>query len=167
MNKFSDRLQWLISYKKIQQVDLVEGAGVTESMVSHWLDSKKNVKPQMKSLVKLSDYFMCDMEWLRTGTGEPFPSSGVTTAEKTSSFNDRKEEKDIDSKLAQMSRLHFKQQCGVFFDELFDFVAENYGEDKHGVDLFLKELHCSHANYRDWLRDKELEKKTTTRESSG
>jgi len=69
---FNKRLQILITIKKIQQIDLVEATGFTESMVSHWLGGKE-VNPQTKTLVKLVDYFGCDLHWLQTGEGEPFP----------------------------------------------------------------------------------------------
>lgn len=69
---FNERLQTLIDLKKINQVDVANAVGVTESRVSIWL-SGETKKPQRKKLQQLADLFSCDINWLAEGKGEPFP----------------------------------------------------------------------------------------------
>lgn len=57
--------------------------------------------------------------------------------------------------LKRLLKEKFKQQCGtVFFDDFFDFIAENYGESQEGAEEFLNERMKSHANYRYWKQEK-------------
>jgi len=64
--------------KKIPQVDLANGIGVDRSMVSLWLNQKVKA-PRRKTIVKVADFFGCDINWLANGTGEPFPDKNKVT----------------------------------------------------------------------------------------
>jgi len=152
--EFKDRLQWLIDNKKISQAAFAKEIQTGESRVSDWLRGVTKA-PQRKTLKKLSDFFGCNFDWLVRGAGDPFPPSKTATAEIKTSFQAKKATKDQDNTLAQLNRLRFKQQCGsVFFDDFFDYIAENYGEDQEGVTTFLNELYKSHPNYRSWEEEK-------------
>lgn len=66
--EFADRLQELIDNKKISQAYLADGIGVQRSRVTEWLNGKPK-KPIRRTLVKIADFFHCDVEWLATGEG--------------------------------------------------------------------------------------------------
>ena len=69
---FAQRLQILIDSKKISQLDLANGVGVSGPMVTNWLNGKtKSVR--RTTLQKLSAFFGCNIEWLASGEGEMFP----------------------------------------------------------------------------------------------
>ncbi|MGB3209458.1 MAG: helix-turn-helix transcriptional regulator [Desulforhopalus sp.] len=78
---FSIRLQRLIDIKKISQVDVAEGVGVSEPMVTNWLNGKTK-SPRRTTLQKLVDFFGCNIEWLADGTGEIFPQKEQSGGEK-------------------------------------------------------------------------------------
>jgi transcriptional regulator with XRE-family HTH domain len=153
MNSFSERFQLVISRKKISQAELVAQTGINKSMISLWVNGK--ITPGAKNMRILSDFFNCSYEWLSKGRGEPFPPTEPKPAESVSHFQPYKAAKDADATLAKLMREKFKQQCGTtYFDEFFDFIAENYGETKEGVDQFFADLHKTHPNYRTWLEEK-------------
>lgn len=70
-NKFSERLQYLAFEKKLIQADLVLILRQASSTVSRWWNGE--IVPGAKNLRKISDYFSCDYNWLKTGEGVPFP----------------------------------------------------------------------------------------------
>jgi transcriptional regulator with XRE-family HTH domain len=74
MNEFSARLQYLLDIKKIGQKDIVEGAEVDKAQVSNWLTGKV-ATPRRTTIHKLADFFGCNIEWLATGEGKPWPNS--------------------------------------------------------------------------------------------
>lgn len=84
--EFKDRLQRLIDLKKINQVDLAKGIGVQESRISDWLKGKPK-KPHRKSIVKISDFFECDPDWLQQGIGDPYPTRPGQNIQITGSGN--------------------------------------------------------------------------------
>jgi transcriptional regulator with XRE-family HTH domain len=154
MKQFKDRIQYLMDIKNLNQSDIAEGIGTNKSRVHEWV--KGTIKqPQRKTLRKIAGFTSCELDWLETGKGDPFPPEKEETAETITTFDRRKAAKEIDTTLAQLNRLRFKQQCGsVFFDDFFDYVAENYGEDQEGVAAFLSELYNIHPNYRSWKEKK-------------
>lgn len=155
---FSERLQTLIDLKKINQVDVAKAVGVSESRVSIWL-SGETKKPQRKKLQLLASLFGCDINWLASGTGEPFPQPKFETAEKQNQFTEHKESSDLDKKVAKIERALFKQQCPGYFNDFFDFIADTYGADREGVDTFLEDYRTNPSNseYRIWLEEKKSE----------
>ena len=68
---FNHRLHILIDLEKISQADLAARVGVSEQQVSKWLSGLVGT-PHRKTLIKLADYFKCDIDWLTDGTGKPF-----------------------------------------------------------------------------------------------
>lgn len=77
MNEFSVRLQYLVDTRKISQKDIVEGAEVDKAQVSNWL-SGKVITPRRTTIHKLAEFFGCNVEWLATGEGEPWPEGKNT-----------------------------------------------------------------------------------------
>lgn len=167
MKTFKERLQYVIDEKKITQRDVADGIGVDEARLSVWLTGKVK-KPHRTTVRKLAEFFDCDFKWLADNIGEPFPPT--KTIEQ---FGKHKETKEINSTLSRMLREKFKQQCAsVYLDEFMDFLAENYGEDKEGVDAFLAELSSTNSNYRKWVQIKKDERgsdevSTVEKESAG
>lgn len=73
-NEFSERLQQLLEEKKLTQADIAKGTGVAEARVSEWIRGVVKA-PQRKTILRLSEYFRCNYEWLERGTGEQFPQA--------------------------------------------------------------------------------------------
>ncbi len=69
---FRERLQYLIDQKKINQSAVAKGIGVQDSRISDWLSGEVK-KPRRTTIQKISGFFDCDIEWLASGTGDPFP----------------------------------------------------------------------------------------------
>ncbi|BCL59942.1 hypothetical protein DGMP_06350 [Desulfomarina profundi] len=157
-NDFAARLQQLIDLKKIDQRKFSKETGISETQISKWLN--RVVKsPRRSTIVKIAYFFECNIDWLQTGKGYPYPQNEIKTAEKTLDFGTYKRASDIGKENEKARLLFFKQQCLGFFDELFEFVAEYYGPDKEGVDLFMDDLHKGFANYRDYIREKKAARK--------
>lgn len=139
--------------KKVNQMRLAEGIGVNRSRISLWL-AQKTKEPRRETLQKLSEFFGCSIDWLAEGKGEPFPSADLENAEKITDFQPAKMAKEVEENLKKISRIQFKMNCSGFLDEFFDYIADNYGESKEGVDAFLTEFYKTHSNYRVWLQEK-------------
>lgn len=75
MKKFHERLQYVATIKKKIQADLVADLSKNSAAVSRWWNG--TVVPGNKSTMMLADYFGCDLGWLSTGEGEPFPGQQV------------------------------------------------------------------------------------------
>ncbi len=69
---FSKRLQYVMDIKKSNQATLSRGIKVDPTRVHEWL-SEKVKKPQRTTLLKIANFFGCDVNWLATGEGVPFP----------------------------------------------------------------------------------------------
>ena len=152
---FAERLRRLIDYKKISQKDLVEATNFNKGQVSNWLSA--NVKsPRRTTVRQLAEFFNCDIEWLATGKGEPFPKPkpNQEKVEHTGEFERRKTDKAMNEKLAKMEKAVFKTQCPGYFDRFFDFVAEEYGTTREGAEQFLEELCKDSKKYQRWDSDK-------------
>ncbi len=74
---FAERLRRLIDDKKISQAAVARGLEISPTRIIEWLSGEVK-KPQRKTLYKLCDFFGCDFEWLKDGTGEPFPPDNLT-----------------------------------------------------------------------------------------
>ncbi len=74
---FSERLQYLIDCKKITHTLVAQGINVHEARISEWVSGKIKA-PRRTTIVKLSQFFGCNIEWLATGKGEPFPNQSDT-----------------------------------------------------------------------------------------
>lgn len=66
------RLQYLMDMKKINQVDAAIECGLDRSRFNLLLNDKVQ-NPRRDTFQKISSFFDCDIEWLATGEGEPFP----------------------------------------------------------------------------------------------
>lgn len=73
---FSRRLAHLIASRAIQQNDLAEELGVSESTVGKWLLKKS--MPRMSAMQKLSDYFGVSKSYFLEEPRQEKPSSGET-----------------------------------------------------------------------------------------
>lgn len=103
-------------------------------------------------------------EWL-FGHG-PETEADLQVAENLCFLRKRREQL-VDETSAKLSRDRFKMQCLGFFDELFDFVGDCYGENRDAVNDFLGEVFKSHANYRMWLAEKKEERRNRDDGSRG
>lgn len=74
--QFDKQIRLLIDIKKITQREFAEALGISDARVSQWLSGQIK-KPQRKTLQNISEIFGCDIEWLETGAGEPFPESST------------------------------------------------------------------------------------------
>lgn len=155
-NDFAHRLQRLIDIKKIDQRSFSKESGFSETQVSKWLNRVVE-SPRRSTIVKIAYFFECNIDWLAKGIGEPYPTT-TKTAERTLDFGTYKRKNELSKEKQSEELRFFKQQCLGFFDELFEFVAEYYGPDKDGVDLFMEDLHSGFANYRDYVREKNKER---------
>lgn len=150
---FGKRLQYVMDVKKIPPKDVAEGIGTDRARISNWLNDKIKA-PRRDTLQNLSEFLGCDIEWLASGQGEPFPPPKIETAEQNDSFLERRGRSKADETLAMIQRERFKTKCSAYFDEFFDFIGDYYGENQEAVDGFLREVYISHANYRRWLEEK-------------
>lgn len=73
---FYKRLQHVASVKKKYQADIVADLKKDRPTVSRWWNG--GVVPGPKNMRLLADYFECDVQWLETGNGDPFPSQPAT-----------------------------------------------------------------------------------------
>jgi len=151
MKTFSERLQHVASIKKMFQADLVAALGKDKGTINKWWNG--GVVPGPRNMSMLADYFGCDLHWLETGEGEPFPK--LQTEEPLSEFQARRAEKCKEVELDSLAKMRFKlQRAPVYFEDFFDFIFEMYGDDQEAVEKFLSKLYESHANYRIWLNEK-------------
>ncbi|WP_092221249.1 helix-turn-helix domain-containing protein [Desulforhopalus singaporensis] len=151
--QFSKRLQYLVDSKKISQKQLGDDLGFHKSQVSKWLSGTTGT-PRRTTLLKISSYFECDIIWLETGEGEPFPKIQTALPAKTADFRAIKQKQTEADTLAEQKRLFFKQQAAGYLDELIDYIGEIYGFDREGVEEFMEKLHALDENYRSWKREK-------------
>jgi len=162
MSSFGERLQYLMDINKITQKEVAEKLGFNKSQVSKWISVTTRV-PRRENLHKFSSFFRCDIEWLATGAGEPFPPSKTETA-KDKTFVDRRRKDIADDTLSQIRRERFKMQCSGYFDELFDFVGDCYGEDQEAVNDFLAQVLATNPKFCRWQEEK---KERTERDRGG
>jgi transcriptional regulator with XRE-family HTH domain len=155
--EFHERLQKVAREKKIDQKDIADGLNIFPATVNRWWKGK--VMPRGKSLRSLADYLSCNIEWLEKGTGDIFPPPPPLGTAENQNFLRKRREQIVDETSAKLSRDRFKMQCLGFFDELFDFVGDCYGEDRDAVNDFLAEVYTSHANYRVWREEKKEERR--------
>lgn len=99
-------------------------------------------------------------EWLFYGKGEQVTGADLGTAEPTTDLKQIRDEKQLQDKTDRFLREKFKEKCHSFLDQhgIYDFIAENYGEDFDGMKQFIEELHASHASYRVWIEEKKQER---------
>lgn len=83
---FNDRIQTLIDEKKMTQSAVAKGIGVDRSKISKWLAGEIK-KPQRPTLIKIAEFFECDINWLAEGKGEPFPDRYTPPAGDAINFN--------------------------------------------------------------------------------
>jgi transcriptional regulator with XRE-family HTH domain len=76
MNNFQSRLQRLMDHKNVNQLELADGADLHQSRISAWLKGVTD-KPRRDTLLKLSKYFSCNIEWLEKGDGPMFSKEVV------------------------------------------------------------------------------------------
>lgn len=162
--KFSDRFQYLMELKKLTASKVAEGIGCHKSQVSRL--RKRDDNPSDETLIKICEFYRCNRHWLETGEGDPYPPPRAETAKETSEFSRRKEKKIINDTLSKMERTLFKTNCPGYFDELFDFIGDTYGEDKDAAETFLSELQRMNTKYQDWLEEKKRERKNLQNMSS-
>lgn len=65
------RIQSLMDQKKINQVDAAKGIGIDRSRFNLLLNDKVGM-PRRETLLKISGFFKCNINWLETGEGKPF-----------------------------------------------------------------------------------------------
>lgn len=159
-----ERLRLVIDHVNLPRADFAKKIGLdTADQLSSLINGRVKIGKLHAKALKLE--FNIDEEWFLFGNGE-MQKTGVNecwqpkaeTAENVSEFFRRKEEQGVDAKLAKAQRTLFKLNCPGYFDDFFDFVAENYGEDKDAVDEFLAKLEETHTNYRFWLNEKKRER---------
>ena len=66
---FSNRLKELMYENNLNTVQLAKATEISNSRISDWLNH--NISPYLSSLVKLSDYFSCSIDFLAGRTEEP------------------------------------------------------------------------------------------------
>lgn len=88
---FKERLQHLSDIKKTSQIDLARAISVDRTKISQWFSGKVE-KPQRKTAMKIAEYFGANINWVHTGTGEPFPTGKDSTV---STNQDREQQKKI------------------------------------------------------------------------
>lgn len=76
MEYFKDRLQYLIDHEKIQQRELARALNTDESRISKWLSGKIK-QPRRLTILKLCEFFGCELIWLLDGKGDPYPNHGL------------------------------------------------------------------------------------------
>lgn len=77
MKTYNERLQYLIGCKKIDQAMFAKLTGFHKSQISKWLSGSTET-PQRKTLLKISEFFGCNIDWLADGSGVPFPTNDNT-----------------------------------------------------------------------------------------
>ncbi|PHR22798.1 MAG: hypothetical protein COA36_17635 [Desulfotalea sp.] len=142
---FTDRLQSLIDVKKITQQVLADGCGLTRAQISKWLNRKVGT-PRRTTIHKLADYFECDIEWLATGKGKPYPTY---TPPHGNAINFESSAKKL------LSNLNPRQK------RLAEWIATQDDDLDYwaGIELTFAQ---QNAEYKIWLKEQHQEKKEAT-----
>jgi transcriptional regulator with XRE-family HTH domain len=140
MEEINERLKLLASIKKINQIDISNELGIDRSTVSKWWNGK--VKPRGKNIRILADYLGCSAEWFASGKGKMEASSEHYST--SISTNESRANK----------RAKFKNLCAKNLDILFDFIAEEYGENSCGIENFKDDFKLRFQEYSDWREKK-------------
>lgn len=69
---FFKRLQRLATEKKVAQADMARALGKTTATISRWWNG--DIVPGQKNMMALSEYFSCNIDWLKNGIGEIYPN---------------------------------------------------------------------------------------------
>lgn len=177
MKTFHERLQALAFESDLEQIDLAREANIDPATVNKWWNGKR--EPGPKNTKVLCKILECSYRWLKFGEGsqlDSYDKSHISTDNYAKITTKNNNEKDVtnspspdsakfqerrknQTKREQFSRLElllFKQECPGYFTDLFEFIAENYGANKEGVDVFLEKLQNSDNNYSDWVKGKKL-----------
>ncbi len=182
MKDFSERLQYLMDFKKFNQQAVADGAGVHRSRVSVWVN-KKVSDPRRETLQKLSDFFGCSIDWLADGTGEPFPNNepiaeSLTPGEKllksygknpvTSSVSiPWKNKPTVTTEPDQCT----PDQILIRFQHIFEFLRETYGDDVVAINDFMARLDKSFLqndpDYLFWLEERRTAVEERLKKQSG
>lgn len=145
MKDFADRLQHLIDTKKIEQQDVADGINKHQSQVSKWLNRKVGA-PYRKTVVAIANFFDCDIEWLATGKGKPYPAY---TPPAGNAINFESSAKKLLANLDPRQK-RLAEWIATQDDDL-DYWA--------GIELTFAQ---QNAEYKIWLKEQHQEKKEAT-----
>lgn len=134
MKLFKERLQHLIDVKKIEQKDVVEGAGVDKAQVSNWLTGKVT-GPRRATIYKLAYFFECNIDWLATGKGVPFPSN------QDSYYGDSEPEKITTTKEEEITQVRM-------YRKLAQMDEDTLGE----IQTWLNDMERLRPGFKGWFR---------------
>lgn len=91
---FSNRLKELMFDNNLNTVQLAKATGISNSRICDWLNY--NIFPYISSLVKLSDYFSCSIDFLAGRTEDPV----IILSNKNLTFAERLKELTLKNKLS-------------------------------------------------------------------
>ncbi len=169
---FGDRLRYVMDQRKISPTNLANDLQIDKAQISRWINN--NVAPRDSTITKLREFFDCNFVWLKYGEGYPYPPEFMRTEPNiggnqrwkdstqdtsVSNFQDQKKTREMENILSEIKREKFKLHCGTFFEDLFDFIADSYGEDKEGAEAFLDELQRIHPKFKHWDEEKKRAKR--------
>jgi|GEM_PF-1907525 len=72
---FSERLRHVAGINKKVQADLSKDLGKDRATVTRWWNG--GVAPSQRNMRMIADYFGCDVNWLASGEGSPFPDEAA------------------------------------------------------------------------------------------
>lgn len=158
---FSERLQWLIDKKKISQTELAKGLSVQQSRVTEWLNERVQ-KPQRRTLVKIADYFGCNVEWLKNGTGNIFSEKNVSLSEisyREAKIDQNQTEKTQAEEVQYgytLKETAFRQAIISRLSPIIDWIMADFDCNTAKLENFMQEFMSDfedeYGAYRDWLR---------------
>lgn len=132
MSHFYVRLQYVAGLKKIDQIDLSNGLSIDSSTVNRWWNGK--VVPRTKSIRAIADFLGCNLNWLTTGNGDPYPEVGTYKRTKEESAPATSESEAL--KQVRMYR------------ELAQMDADTLGE----IQTWLNDMEKIRPGFTGWFR---------------
>lgn len=145
MSTFAKRLQYLAELKNFDQAELSRALNKDRSTVNRWWNGE--ITPGIKNARAISDYFECDLTWLKSGIGEPYPQPGLTTGEPK---NEYEPEAKRSSGAAIIGKL----------DTIIKFLSDTYGDLPSKLDdciMDMKRDLRKNPDFRQWEHIQEAE----------
>ena len=108
---FSERLNYLIDESDINQKKLAEIIGTSESLITGY--KKGKIKPGIENIIKIAQYFNCDIHWLITGKSHEEEKSKIA-------------EENITYKTNKKLNNRIKLPNGIIIDERREIFKQPY-----------------------------------------
>lgn len=120
-----------------------------------------------KTIKWIAEYKHEDPEWVAGNTDIRSTTPEETkTAENTKSFESYKNDNEKENTDEYKKKI-FYQNAAARFGSIFQWIAEEYGEDNAGLEVFMQEFGEYFHEYRSWLQDLTEERRSKIKKRVG